>query len=127
MCFNKKGDISTLNGCSFKLMGTFTYLGSNVSSSESDINIRLAKALTAIDRLSIIWKCNLSDEIKHNFSEAAVVSVLLYGCTSWTLTKRIEKKPDGNGKKMLRSVSEWSWRPGFNPRSRHTKDFKNGT
>ena len=25
------------------------------------------------------------------------------------------------------SVHQWSGRPGFNPRSRHTKDFKNGT
>ena len=25
------------------------------------------------------------------------------------------------------SVRQWSWSPGFNPRSRHTKHFKNGT
>ena len=25
------------------------------------------------------------------------------------------------------SVRQWSGRPGFNPRSRHTKDFKNCT
>ena len=25
------------------------------------------------------------------------------------------------------NVRQWSGRPGFNPRSRHTKDFKNGT
>ena len=25
------------------------------------------------------------------------------------------------------SVRQWSGRPGFNPWSRHTKDFKNGT
>ena len=25
------------------------------------------------------------------------------------------------------SVHQWSWRPVFNPRSRHTKGFKNGT
>ena len=25
------------------------------------------------------------------------------------------------------SVCKWSWRPGFNPRSSHTKDFKNAT
>ena len=27
---------------------------------------------------------------------AAVMSILLYGCTTWTQAKRIEKKPDGN-------------------------------
>ena len=28
---------------------------------------------------------------------------------------------------LVGSVRQWSGRPGFNPRSRHTKDFKNGT
>ena len=54
MCFNQRGDISTLNGSSLKLVNKFTYLGSSISSTEKDINTRLAKAWTAIDRLSII-------------------------------------------------------------------------
>ena len=56
MCFNQRGDISTLNGSSLKLVDKFTYLGSSVSSTETDINTRLAKTWTAIDRLSVIWK-----------------------------------------------------------------------
>ena len=32
MCFNQRGDISTLNGSSLKLVDKFTYLGSSVSS-----------------------------------------------------------------------------------------------
>ena len=39
-----------------KLGNNFTYLGSSVSSTEIDVNIRQVKALTAIDWLSIIWK-----------------------------------------------------------------------
>ena len=35
MCFNQRGYIFTLNGCSLKLMDKFTYLGSSVSSTES--------------------------------------------------------------------------------------------
>ena len=38
MCFNQRGDISTLNGSSLKLVDKFTYLGSSVSSTEWDIN-----------------------------------------------------------------------------------------
>ena len=34
----------------------------------------------------------------------AVVSILLYGCTTWTLTKRLEKKLDGNYTRMLRAI-----------------------
>ena len=33
--------------------------------------------------------------------KGAVVSILLYGCTSWTLTKRLEKKLHGNYTRML--------------------------
>ena len=54
MCFNQRGDISTLNGSSLKLVDKFTYLGSSVSSIEKDINTWQAKAWIAIDRLSVI-------------------------------------------------------------------------
>ena len=42
--------------------------------------------------------------MKRSFFQAAVVSILLYGCTTWTLTKRLEKKLDGNYKRMLRAT-----------------------
>ena len=51
MCFNQKGDISTLDGTSLKLVDKFTYLGNSVSSTEKDIDTRLTKASTAIDWL----------------------------------------------------------------------------
>ena len=44
MCVNQRGDISTLNSSSLKLVDKFTYLGRSVSSTETDINTRLAKA-----------------------------------------------------------------------------------
>ena len=109
MCFNQKGDISTLDGTSLKLVDKFTYLGSSVSSTEKDIDTRLTKAWTAIDRLSIIWKSNLTDKMKRSFFQAAVVSILLYGCTTWTLTKRLEKKLDSNYTRMLRAILNRSW------------------
>ena len=61
MCFNQRGDMSTLNGSSLKLVDKFTYIGSSVSSTETDINIRLAKIWTAIDRLSDIGDSDLTD------------------------------------------------------------------
>ena len=33
-----------------------------------------------------------------------LISILLYGCTTWTLTKRLEKKLDGNYSRMLRAI-----------------------
>ena len=87
-----------------------TYLGSSVSSTEKDIDTRLTNAWTAIDRLSIIWKSDLTDKMKRSFFQAVVVSILLYGCTTWTLTKRLEKKLDGNYTRMLRAILNKSWR-----------------
>ena len=109
MCFNQAGDISTLDGTSLKLVDKFTYLGSSVSSTEKDINMRLTKAWTAIDKLSIIWKSDLTDKMKHSFFQAAVVSILLYGCTTWTLTKWLVKKLDGNYRRMLQVILNKSW------------------
>ncbi len=37
------------------------------------------------------------------------MSILLYGCTTWTLTKRLEKKLDGNYTRMLRVILNKSW------------------
>ena len=87
ICFNQIGDISTLSGSSLKLVDRFTYLGSTVSSTEKDIDTRLTKALTAYDRLSVIWKSDIIDKMKRSVFKAGVLSILLYGCTTWTLTK----------------------------------------
>ena len=110
MCSNQTGYISTLGRTSLKLVDKFTYLGSSVSSTEKDIDTRLTKTWTAIDRLSIIWRSDLTDKMKRSFFQAAVVSILLYGCTTWTLTKRLEKKMDGNYTRMLRAILNKPWR-----------------
>ena len=96
ICFN-------WDGCPLKLVDKFKYL-SSISSTESDINMHPLKVWIVIDRLSIIWKSDLSDKIKQNFFLAAVVSILLYWCTSWMLTKCIEKKLDVNCTRMLWAI-----------------------
>ena len=67
MCYNQTGDISPLDGTPLKLVDKFTYLGSSVASTEKDIDTRLTKAWTAINRLSIIWKSDLTDKMKRSF------------------------------------------------------------
>ena len=56
-----------------------------------------------------MWKSDLTDKIKRSFFQAAVVSILLYGCTTCTLTKRLEKL-DRNYTRMLRAILNKSWR-----------------
>ena len=103
MCFNQTGDISTLNCSALKLADKFTYLGSWYQHATS-------KAWTAIDSLSVIWKSDLSDKMKRSFFQAVIVSILLYGCTTWTLTKRMEKKLDSNYTRMLWAILNKFWR-----------------
>ena len=69
--------------------------------SESAVNKHIGKIWTVIDRLLTIWKSILFDEIKQEFFQAVAVSVLLYGCTAWTLTKCLKKKLDGNYVRIL--------------------------
>ena len=58
MYFNQRGNISTLNDTSLKLVDKFTYLRSSLSLTETDINTQLAKAWTAINRLPDKIKCS---------------------------------------------------------------------
>ena len=114
MCFNQEGAISTLNSGSLKLVDKFMYLGSSISYTESDVNFHLAKAWTAIDRLLIICKSDLSDKIKRDFFQDVILSILLNGYTTWMLlevtrkwdnSKVIENYPTGNG----RMPRDWHW------------------
>ena len=105
MCLKQTGDISTLNGSTLKLVDKFTYLRSNVSPTETNINTWLAEAWTAID-----WLSDLTEKMKRSFFQTAIVSILLCGCTTWTLTKRMEKKLDGNYTRMLRAILNKSWK-----------------
>ena len=70
----------------------------------------LAKTWTAIDRLSVIWKSDLTDKMKRSFFQALVVLILLYGCITWTLTKHMEKKLDSNYTRILWAILNKSWR-----------------
>ena len=70
MCFNQRGDISETCG------------QVHLPRKQCLINQekhQLAKAWTAIDRLLVIWKTDLTDKIKQ-FFQAVVVSILLHGC-----------------------------------------------
>ena len=110
ICFNKKSDISALKGGPLKLVDKFIYLGSSVSSTEKNINSWQANAWRAINWLSVIWKSDPTDKIKRSFFQATVVLILLYGCPTWTLTKRMEKALDRNYTRMLQPIFNNSWR-----------------
>ncbi len=82
-----KRSISTYTG-SLHLVDKFTYHRSSVSSPENNINTQRAKLWTVTDRLSAIWKSDLTDKIKRSIYQAPVVSMLLYGSTTLTYRKK---------------------------------------
>ena len=127
MCFNQTGDISTLNGSFLKLADKFTYLGSSVSSTDTDIDTRLTKAWTAINRLSVIWKSDLADKMKRNFFLAAVVSILLYGCTTWTYGEKAWRQLHKNAASNIEQVPETARHKAVSvrPPTTHHENYQN--
>ena len=65
---------------------------------------------STFDQGHIIWKSDLTDKIKSSFFQAVVVSILLYECTTRTLTKRLEKKLNSDYTRMLWAILNKSWR-----------------
>ena len=96
--------------CSFLFFCKYLYVIHGRKVINIFLRLQLTKAWTAINSLSIIRKSNLTDKMKRSFFQAAVVSILLYGCTTWTLTKWLEKKLDGNYTRMLQAILYKSWR-----------------
>ena len=47
--------------------------------------------------------------MKRSFFQTVTVSILLYRRTTWMLTKRLEKKLDGNYTRMLPAILNKSW------------------
>ena len=59
---NIEGNITSLNGENIEKVEDFVYLGSKIRASESDIDVRKAKAWAACFKLKQIWKSDLSLE-----------------------------------------------------------------
>ena len=51
----------------------------------------LFRSLTSIYLSIYLSKSDLTDKMKRSFFQAAIGSILLKRCTTWTLTKRMEK------------------------------------
>ena len=109
MCFNQEGSMKARDGTTLKQVEEFTYLGSNIASTEKDVNIGIGKAWSALDAMKILWKSDLPEHLKREFFKATVETILLYGSTAWTLTSSLESKLDGTYTRMLRAVLDISW------------------
>jgi len=81
----------------------FLYLGS-WSDQFRDIQSRKALAWKALNKMEKLWRSDLPNWMKLRFFRAAVESILLYGCDTWSLTETEEKTLDGCYTRMLRKI-----------------------
>ena len=86
----------TMNGQNLEAVDSFKYLGSTLSkdgASTKEIKIRMAVAISAMSKLNIIRNSrNTSFKTKLNLYRTLAVSILLYGCETWTLTAETERR-----------------------------------
>jgi len=72
----------------------FHYLGARITKhggAEDDIKNRLRKATGAFKKLAQIWRSGqLSKNPKIRIFKSNVIAVLLCGCETWRMTKRVE-------------------------------------
>ncbi len=58
----------------------------------TEVKARISLAMSAMTRLATIWKSNaISFPIKFKLYKTLVLSILMYGCESWTLTADLER------------------------------------
>jgi hypothetical protein len=86
----------------------FTYVGNAVTptgGTEDEVKIRVRKAHAAFIQLYSVWKAKeVSTETKMWIFSSNVKSVLLYGCETWKLTKKILNSLQGFINKCLRRL-----------------------
>ena len=87
----------------------FKYLGSWACSKSVDIKVCKALAWQSLHKMRNIWKNNWANRLKLHLFRATVETILLYGSTSWSLTKREEQQLDGTYTRMLRMVYNINW------------------
>ena len=90
----------SIDGAALQSVDKFCYLGStvdNTNSLKSELDIRIGKAATTFGQLRsrISSNGNLSTRVKIRVYMACVVSVLLYGCETWTTYRHQERRISG--------------------------------
>ena len=102
-----------IDGEELEAVDDFTYLGSNISAENSvqkDISARINKARNSYSSLRNIWKSNIySLKTKLRLFNSNAISVLLYGCQSWRVSKDDMNKLDVFQTKCLRRTCNIFW------------------
>ncbi|KAL8578106.1 hypothetical protein ACOMHN_055426 [Nucella lapillus] len=97
-----------MNGQKLEEGDSFKYLGSLITkdgSSTKEIRTRLSLASLTMTKLDTIWKNNtISLPVKIRLYKSLVISILLYGCESWTLNGETERRLQAFERKCYRKL-----------------------
>ena len=103
----------TMNGEKLEEVEAFKYLGATLTKdgrSTTEVRIRLATATSAMANLGRIWKSkSISFPTKLKLYRSLVLSILLYGCESWTLSAELEKRIVAFEMKCYRKLLNIPW------------------
>ena len=106
--------VITIEGKQLKAVDNFKYLGSIISNNASldaEITARIAKATAAFGRLTKrLWtNTGIRLNTKVAVYKAAVLTTLLYGCETWTLTKKQIRRLEKFHQTTLRRIAHIKW------------------
>ena len=111
----------TMNGQQLEEVDSFKYLGSTLTKdgrSTTEIKTRIGIAMAAMARLNKIWRSrDISFPTKLKLFKSLVLSILLYGCESWTMTADTTRRIQTFETKCYRRLLGISWL------DRKTNDF----
>ena len=103
-----------MGGKILETVDKFKYLGVTLTKDgkrESEIKIRIATATSALVRLKTIWKHNkIAIQTKILLYKSLVLSIMLYGCETWTLTEDLERRIIAFETKSYRHILGISYR-----------------
>ena len=91
-CNQNPSKLTTINKKCIKPTNDFLYLGSWIYSNEKDVVVRIGKAWVALKKLNTVWNSNLPKNLKLAFFHTTMSSVLLYGSSTWILTKKLKNE-----------------------------------
>ena len=102
-----------MNGQQLEEVDAFKYLGSTLTKdgrSSTEIKTRIGIATSAMTKLNKIWRSkDISFKTKLKLYKALIVSILLYGCESWTLTAETTRRVQTFETKCFRRLLNIPW------------------
>ena len=120
----------SLSGEVLEVVSSFTYLGSCISNDggvDSEIHARIGKARAAFSKLRHLWReKGVSERLKGRVYEAAVRTVLLYGCETWPVRTEDLKRLQAFDHRCLRYIAGIHWAHKVNNEEVRTRVLGNG-